>query len=201
MLWFRIKPLHSLSSSLSPRLSPCLSFGDLSKGCSRSNDGNQRFRGQNQRPSSWGSSPKLLAQVGRASTNTGHFPVCGSRCWQRQPPPPGLLEENMLPLLWYWLRSRANKVSMLCKFRSATSPFFFHVKWKFRWNWRELLLTKAALIVSFNLVIIHWSLSKTMTYEQNHMFRIKSCATVQAAKSKPTTCTTELREGRLLRFK
>ena len=38
-------------------------------------EGNWRFRGQNQLPSSWGSSPALLARVGLASTNTGRFRV------------------------------------------------------------------------------------------------------------------------------
>ena len=46
-------------------------------------EGNRRFRGQNQRPSSWGRSPALLARVGRASTNTGRFRVGGSRCGPR----------------------------------------------------------------------------------------------------------------------
>ena len=46
-------------------------------------EGNRRLRGQNQRPSSWGRSPALLALVGRASTNTGRFRVSGSRCRQR----------------------------------------------------------------------------------------------------------------------
>ena len=49
-------------------------------------EGNQRFRGQNQRPSSWGRSPAepaLLARVGRASTNTMCFQVGGSRCGPR----------------------------------------------------------------------------------------------------------------------
>ena len=49
-------------------------------------EGNRRFRGQNQRPSSWGRSSALLAhnaQVGRASTNTGCFRVGGSRCGPR----------------------------------------------------------------------------------------------------------------------
>ena len=41
-------------------------------------------RGQNQLPSSWGCSPALLARVGRASTNTGRFPVCCSHCGPRQ---------------------------------------------------------------------------------------------------------------------
>ena len=43
----------------------------------------RRFRRQNQRPSSWGRCPALLAWVGRASTNTGHFRVGGSRCGPR----------------------------------------------------------------------------------------------------------------------
>ena len=45
-------------------------------------EGNWRFRGQNQLPSSWGCSVALFALVGLASTNTGHFQVCCSRCWQ-----------------------------------------------------------------------------------------------------------------------
>ena len=45
--------------------------------------GNGRFRGQNQRPSSWGHSPALLGRVGRAGTNTGRFRVCCSRCRPR----------------------------------------------------------------------------------------------------------------------
>ena len=44
---------------------------------------NRRFRGQNQWPSSWGRAPAWLAQVGRASTNTGRFRVSGSRCGPR----------------------------------------------------------------------------------------------------------------------
>ena len=69
-------------------------------------EGNQRFRlfrGQNQQPSSLGSSPALLARVRRASTNTGCFNqwLLAAIDW---------LEENMLPLLLYWLSSRVNKV-------------------------------------------------------------------------------------------
>ena len=47
-------------------------------------EGSRRFRGQNQRPSSWGSSPALLARVGQASTKTGCFRVGSSSCGQRQ---------------------------------------------------------------------------------------------------------------------
>ena len=28
---------------------------------------------------------------------------------------------------------------MLCKFWAATSPFLFHVKCKFQWNWLEVV--------------------------------------------------------------
>ena len=44
----------------------------------------------------------------------------------------GLLEETMLPLLWYWLISRVNKVLMLCTFLAMTSHLFFHVKWNLK---------------------------------------------------------------------
>ena len=47
-------------------------------------EGNRRFSGQNQWPSSWGRAPALLGLVWRASTNTGRFRFCCSRCgpWQ-----------------------------------------------------------------------------------------------------------------------
>ena len=81
-------------------------------------EGNRRFRGQNQRPSSWGSSP------GEHKHRT--FPS-----WRQSlRAATGSLEENMLPLLRYWLSSRAKKVLMLCKFRAATSHFFFSCEMK-----------------------------------------------------------------------
>ena len=43
----------------------------------------------------------------------------------------------------------------------------------------KLLPTKAALIVSLNLSMIHWSLSKNMTLEQILPFQITSCAKQQ----------------------
>ena len=43
----------------------------------------------------------------------------------------------------------------------------------------KLLPTKAASIASLNLAIIHWSLSKHVTQEQNSMFLIESCAKQQ----------------------
>ena len=100
-------------------------------------ESNWRFRGQNQRSSSWGRSPALLAWVGRASTNCDKHIVFPSQ-WDST----GSLEENMLPLLWcYWLISRVNKVLMLCKFRAATtrSHFLSSYEMKFPWNWREVV--------------------------------------------------------------
>ena len=44
---------------------------------------NRRFRGQNQRPSSWGSALAQFGRVGRASTNVGRFRVGGSLCGPR----------------------------------------------------------------------------------------------------------------------
>ena len=84
-----IKPYNSLvrrqSSSLSPNLSPCR-YCHLAISLKAVPESNRRFRGQNQLPSSWGCSPgpALLALVGQASTNTGRFQVCCSRCLQRQ---------------------------------------------------------------------------------------------------------------------
>ena len=67
------------SSSLSPSSSPCLSSGNHSLKLFQ-----ETIEGlQNQWPSSWGSAQAQLGRVGRASTNTGRFRVCGSRCRQR----------------------------------------------------------------------------------------------------------------------
>ena len=101
----------------------------------------------------------------------------------------GSLEENMLPLLRYWLSSRVNKVLMLCKFRAATSHFFFPCEWNFQRIGENFLPTKAAPIASLNLSIIHSSLSKNMTQEQNSMFQIESCA-------KQQVCIDDLSEER-----
>ena len=57
-------------------------------------EGNRRFRGQNQRPSSWDSSPALLARVGlqhRAFPSRQQSLLAAT----------GSLEKNMLPLLRY----------------------------------------------------------------------------------------------------
>ena len=59
--------------------------------------------------------------------------------WQSLLAATGSLEENMLPLLRYWLSSRVNKVSMLCKFRAATSHFLFSGEMKIQWNLREVV--------------------------------------------------------------
>ena len=52
----------------------------------------------------------------------------------------GSLEENVLAVLQYWLSSRFKR--FLCfvdnRCQAATSHLFFHVKWKFRWNWRDV---------------------------------------------------------------
>ena len=95
--------------------------------------GYRRFRGQNPRPSS---GPACAGRTGEHKHRA--FPsrrqsLRAATC---------SLEENMLPLFWYWLSSRANKVLMLCKFRAATSLFFFHVKWNFDEIGQKLLSTK-----------------------------------------------------------
>ena len=73
----------------------------------------------------------------------------------------------MLPLLWYWLSSRVDKVLMLCKFLTATSHLFFSCEMKFRWNWQEVVAMPITLL---SLSIICWSLSKNMTWEQNSQY-------------------------------
>ena len=56
----------------------------------------------------------------------------------------GLLEENMLPLLLYWLSSRAKKILMLVDIGQRRVTFFFHVKWNFLWNWEEVVADQSS---------------------------------------------------------
>ena len=101
------------------------------------------FRGQNQRPSSWGRSPALLGRVGRASTNTGRFPVGGSRCGQR----PARLRKPCYHSCYTDSVQDSKKVLMLCKFQAA---FFFMWNEIFYVIGEKMLSTKAAPIASLN---------------------------------------------------
>ena len=141
MLWFwRLKPLTTRwwqSSSLSSSLSPCLSSGNLSEGCSSLPEGN-RNRAK--------STAKLLGPLSCSAWagRTGEHKHRTFPSWRQSlMAATGSLEENMLPLLRYWLSSRVNKVLILGKFRAATSHFFY-VKWKFRWNWREVVVDQSS---------------------------------------------------------
>ena len=60
-------------------------------------EGNRGFRGQNQLPGSWGSTPALLGQVGLVEHKHRVFPSL----WQSLLAATGSLEENVLPLLLY----------------------------------------------------------------------------------------------------
>ena len=76
----------------------------------------------------------------------------------------GLLEENMLPLLLYWLSSTVKKVLLHCRYRAATNHIFFHVKWNFWWNWREVIANQSCthlLAQSCNHSLVSETLSKS----------------------------------------
>ena len=112
-------------------------------------EGNQRFRGQNQLPSSWGSSPALLWLVGQAR-------VCYSRCWQRQ---------ATLAILTQF---KCQKVLLLCEFQAVASTFIF--KWKkFSMELTRSLCWPKQHTLCFaqpfyqSLVRQLWSLSRKMT--------------------------------------
>ena len=95
---------------------------------------------------------------GRAQTQGVRGSAPGSRCGPRQARSSSRsLEENVLPLLRYWLSLRVKKV------------FFLHViRWWcelnfFRWTGEKFLPTKTALISSLKLSISHWTLSRNVT--------------------------------------
>ena len=87
---------------------------------------NRRFWMQSQWQSSFGHATAQLGLVRRASTKHKAFPSQ----WQWKLEATGLLEENVLPLLWYWLSSRVKKVLMLCNF-VQWQWIFFPCKLKF----------------------------------------------------------------------
>ena len=104
------------------------------------------------------------------------------------------LEENMLPLLRYWLSSIVKKVLMLCRYRAVTTDFFSlemecplesagSCCWpKQRPSLRSILLSFIGLWVKI------WHRNKTACSELNP---------VQSSRSKSTSCP---RNGHLLRF-
>ena len=165
MLWFwrLLNHYNSLvrrqSSSLSPSLSPSLSSGNLSEGCSRRLS--KVFRAK--------STAKLLGPLscspcaGRTGEHKhGRFQVGFSHCRQR----PARLRkicyhscdtDSVQESTRFWCFV---DIWQRYKFWATTSHFFFHVKWKFWWKWREVVAnwTKAAPIASLNLSISHWSL-------------------------------------------
>ena len=102
-------------------------------------EGNQRFRGQNQLPSSWGSSPALLWLVGQAR-------VCYSRCWQRQ---------ATLAILTQF---KCQKGFIALWISGSSKHFYFQVKWNFQWNWQEVFADQSSTpFALLNLSISHWS--------------------------------------------
>ena len=169
------------SSSLSPSLSTCLAVPE----------GIRRFRGQNQLPCSWASLLLCFCAGWTGKHKHRVFPSLLQSLLVAK----GLLEENMLPLLWYWLSSRVNKALKLCKFQAATSHFFF-----MEMN-ISMELAKSCCqpkphpsLRSIFLSFIHlwakiWHRNKTACSELNP---------VQSSRSKLTTC---LWKGRLLIFK
>ena len=151
---------------------------------------NRRFRGRNHRPSSWGSSPALLAR----RTGEHKHRVFPSR-WQSRSlrAATGSLDENILPLLQYWLRSRVNKVSMLCRYWGGTSHFLFSCEMKILMELARSCCRpkqRPLLCSIFQSVIGLW-------VKIWHRNKCSVSNPVQSSRSKSTTCP---RKGRLLRF-
>ena len=106
-------------------------------------EGNRRFRGQNQLPSSWGSSPALLVLVGQESTNTGRFLVCCSCCWHQL----ALLRKTCYHSCDADSDQESTRFSCLVIFWLWQVFFFFSTwKWKFLWNcqWREVVADQSS---------------------------------------------------------
>ena len=99
------------------------------------------------------------------------------------------LQEDVLPLLQYWLSSRVKKVLMLCRY--LANHFFsremkYSMKLAKSWKQSPLLCSIFRLFIGFWVKI--WHRNKAACSESN---------SVQSSRSKSTTCS---RKGRLLRF-
>ena len=92
------------------------------------------FKRQYQWPSSWGSSPALLVLVGQASTNAGRF-LGSSRCGQRQ----ARLKKTCYHSCNTDSIQESTRSQWFVYFLQRLVTFSFHVKWKFWWNWREVV--------------------------------------------------------------
>ena len=121
--------------------------------------------------------------VRQASTITRRFWVCCSRCWKR----PACFRNKGYHLSDTDLVRESKRLECLLilscdESLALTTDFFCHVKW----NFDDILPTKAALIASLYLSIIHWSesvwqwsSSKIKAVEQISMLWIEFCAKQQ----------------------
>ena len=93
----------------------------------------------------------------------------------------GSLEENMLPLLRYWLSSIVKKVLMLRRYWAMTTDFFFIGKWSFHGIDQKLKQRpslRSILRCFIGLWVKIWHRNKTACSELNP---------VQSSRSKSTT--------------
>ena len=125
-------------------------------------EGNQRFRGQNQRPSSWGRSPALPEQAACAGWKGEHKHRAFPSWRQSLRAATGLLETC-------YHSCDTDSVQEPTRIQCFVNFGPRRVTFVFMWNeifdriGEKLLPTKAAPIASLNLSIIHSSLSKNMT--------------------------------------
>ena len=127
-------PLARLqSSSLSPSSSPCQPVPVIWQSLQKAIlEDNWMFWLQNQWLISWGSAPAQVGRVWLASTNTGCFLVCCSRCRQQ----PACLRKTCYHCCNTDSLQQSKRFNAL--YLATTSHFFFLVKWNFQWNWQEV---------------------------------------------------------------
>ena len=106
----------------------------------------------------------------------------------------GSLEENVLPLLRYWLSPRVKKVLMLCRYWAATTDFLFvgiNISIESAGNCcqrKTQLLLRSILWSFIGLWVKIWHRNKTAYSKSNP---------VQSSRSKSTSC---VRKGCQLKF-
>ena len=105
---------------------------------------NWRFRGQNHPVTgqALGAALLLCLRVGRASTNTGYFRVDGShgRCGPRQ----ARLTKTYYHSCNTDSGQESTRFQCFVDIGGGRVTFFSHVRWKFWWNWREVVADQSS---------------------------------------------------------
>ena len=131
---------------------------------------NRRIWLQIRWPSPWDHAQAQLRRFGQARKNTKRFRVGCSRCWQAR------LRKTCFHSCETDSVRESTRFSCFVDIWPRRVNFF---SCNFRRNWREIVANQSSAHCFAQSFDHCWPLSKNITLEQNHRFRIESCAKQQ----------------------